>query len=150
MPDPNGGFNAPPRAADVYARARDSWTLGALEEQLGYTTRGVEPMEADWLDALRPVPFAALDDDDLGGLVARGMHLPVLLPLALARLRASQTTRVPPSGTLVEGCGAAVRRIASRAPELARETTTVLQSMLATPWSSRRVELLEAVYSALS
>lgn len=150
MPDPAEGFKAPPRAADIYASARDNWTLGALESQLGYTTRGAEPMEADWLDALRAVPFAALDDDDLGALVAKGMHLPVLLPIALSRVRASQATRVPPSGALVEGCGEAARRIRSRAPDLSRETTTVLQSMLATPWSSRRVEVLEAVYSALS
>lgn len=150
MTEPQRPFQAPPRAADVYAQARDTWTLAALERRLGYTSHGAAGLDADWLAAIRNTPMAGLADDDLGLLLSRGMHLPLLLPLGLSRLRACTQGRTPPSPVLVRGCGEAARLAAPRAPDLQRETATVLQALLQTPWPYGRVEVLEAVYAALS
>lgn len=150
MNAPDSRMQAPPSAASVYAQARDSWTLATLEQRLGFTTRGADGMEAQWLDGLREVPFAALADDDLGMLLARGMHIPVLLPVALARLQAAVTSRLPPSGTLIEGCGRAAKLVTARAPELAKQADAALRSLLQAQWAHGRVEVLDAVYAALS
>lgn len=150
MSDPQRTFSGPPRAADIYASVGEATTLAAVEKRLGFTTRGAEGAEAAWLEAVRQVPMNALADDDLAMLLSRGMHVPLLLPLALARLKACAEAQRAPLTDLIRGCGEAARLVAGRAPELTEQTRAALRALLSVSWGEQRVETLEAVYSALS
>lgn len=142
-------FQAPPRAADVYAQATDGWTLAAVEQKLGYQTYGAGDMESQWLEAVRVKPLRELADDDLARLLSRGMHLPLTLPVALSRLRSAADSKVLPDAELVRACGQAAAMARRSGSDLPEKTTTVLQVLLQTPWSGDRTEVLEAVFAAI-
>jgi hypothetical protein len=142
-------FQAPPRAAEVYARATAATSLGAVEQALGYTTRGESDLEEAWFEALRPVPLVALGDDDLAALLGRGMHLPLTLPLGLDRLRQAVTARIPPSLDLVRACGMAAAMARRGDPGLADEAGRSLAALLGAPWPAQGKELTETVCAAL-
>lgn len=142
-------FQALPRASEIYAQATDAWTLAAVEQKLGVHTRGSTDLEEQWLSATRIRPLRDVDDEDLARLLTRGLHVPLLLPMGLSRLRAAVKSRTPPDGDLVRACGAAAWLIKRRLPEKADEAMAVLRALLQTEWLDGRVDVMEAAYSAL-
>lgn len=128
---PETPFQGPPAAADVYARSDASATLGSLDAALGYTTHveaDLDRLWARWYQAIAQVPLSNLADDDVARVLDGGVHLPVVLPLALQRIRAAFASEPPPD-RLLEAAARAARRIKDRLPNLTSETRDLLESM---------------------
>lgn len=144
-------FRAPRRATEVYAQATAEWTLAAVEHRLGFSASAGDDLSARWLRHVLAIRMVDLDDDDLSALLTRGLHLPLLLPLALGRLRGAVESLQPPSETLILACGQAAGMLAGAVKKrFAHDTTQVLQQLLRAPWPEKRDDILEAVYAALN
>lgn len=144
---------APPHASEVYGSVSDSQTLAAVEDSLGYHLEPTDTMESQWLSATRKIPLRDIADADLARLLERGVHIPLLLPMALTRLRANAQSGKPPEEDLITASARAVQLLRVGREKYARETAAVLGTLHRACWPDlsppQRVAFTFLVCSAL-
>jgi hypothetical protein len=144
-------FSAPRSGAEVYPEMQSRLegpdargvTLAAVDRALGYTTHAsaaASPLWGRWYEAVSALPLQNLADDDLARALDAALHVPLVLPLALRRLRAPAEAGAPPERLLL-AAGRAARRIRARLPQLFEETRQALKLLQA----SDALEELERV-----
>jgi len=123
-------FQGPRSPQDVYATAGPDVSLSDLDAACGFTTHvegDLDRLWARWLEAIARVPLRNLADDDLARALDGGLHLPLVLPMALGRLREAADEAVP--DRLMTAAAKAARRMRPRLAALAEETRAVLDSL---------------------
>ena len=126
----------PPRALEVYQSASTRHSLSALDRALGVTTHlqaDLDPLWEQWYQAISEVPLERLADDDIGRLLDVCMHLPLVLPLSLERLRSRLATAGGEEALACErlllSVARAGRRLRDRAPSLAQPVDVLLEDL---------------------
>lgn len=124
-------IQGPRRPEEVYAGVGGDTTLAALDAACGFATRvegDLDPLWSRWFEAISKVPLKNLADDDVARVLDSGLHLPVVLPLALGRLRDPSREEVP--DRLMMAVARASRRVRPRLAPLAEESREALRSCL--------------------
>lgn len=154
LPDSPGGhlLKAPPAARDLYRNASPDTSLGALDEGLGFhavTEPGAE-LRHLWYQSVKDVPIPSLGDEDLAAVLDEGIHLPMVLPVALERLRDWPSR---PSVSLVEMIRASARAsrwVKGTLPALGRECRVLLERIASRSEPPSQATIRASVVAALA
>lgn len=144
-------LQGPRSARDVYASATPATSLGALDEALGY---GLPPQDVTspthlyWYQSVRQRPIASLGDDDLAAVLDEGIHLPVVVPIALERLGEWPSRPSTSLVELVRACGRACRWVKGTAPALGRECRATLERIASRSEPPSQASIRDAVVAA--
>ena len=127
-------FSAPPSPEEAYLAAGSRSSLAALDQALGTTTHvqgDLDPLWGQWFQAVAHLPLEQLASDDLGRVLDGCLHLPVVLPVALARLGSSLEKggdEVQADERLLLAVARAGRRLRRRVPDLAGRVSAFLET----------------------
>ena len=154
FPESPGGhpLQAPPAARDLYRNAPPDTTLAALDDGLGFHAVAEPGAELRhlWYQSVKDMPVPSLGDEDLAAVLDEGIHLPVVLPVALERLREWPSR---PSVSLVElirACARASRWVKGSVPALGRECRVVLERIASRSEPPSQATIRAAVVAALA
>ncbi|MHB2017098.1 MAG: contact-dependent growth inhibition system immunity protein [Candidatus Xenobia bacterium] len=118
-----------PDALEVYRNADPGLSMAELDRRLGYrlVPPGAEaPDSQRWYARIQDKPMSELSDEDVTVVLENALHLPVMIPLAITRLKATPVAGMLYEGQMMQALAAAARILRPRFPELATQVRQAL------------------------